>query len=287
MRSKMPSEYVRSPTRLSKTELLRRLDDRSRRRYGDPFNEGGLNDLIKDGLVPALERAKNEGLKPIYEATARHYRRALQIKRLMSRGVSNRDALRIQLFLRGYGIKPWDVREAVRREYARHLRSASSKVRSTYPDKTRDIGPRHKASLRKQMGELDNRLKDAGLEMPTDFYIEMVRAGKTPDVGLDNPIVGQLLIDPTSSRLSDQIETSLDQSDEKFIEARDAFHKVDRRVMRRVLGTRLLNDPKYATILFVVMLCCERSFTLKSVSRVPLDFVLRFLHSVFHGHPKA
>ena len=60
--------------------------------------------------------------------------------------------------------------------------------------------------------------------MPTDFYIEMVRAGKSPDGGSEDPFVGQLLIDPESSTLSDQIEKSLDQSYKKFIEARDAFH---------------------------------------------------------------
>jgi hypothetical protein len=92
---------------------------------------------------------------------------------------------------------PWEIREALRQEYARHLRSVSSKVRSTYPDNTRDIGPRRKASLQKQMGD---RLKNAGLEMPTDFYIEMARAGKTPDMGLGNPIVGQL---PKTNTYSD------------------------------------------------------------------------------------
>lgn len=148
------------------------------------------------------------------------------------------------------------------------------------------VGGTNEASLRKQMGELDNRLKDAGLEMPTDFYIEMVRAGKAPDGGTDNLFEGQLLIDPQSSTLSDQIEKSLDQPDKKFIEARDAFYWVDRHVMRRILGVRIINDPNYATILFVVMLCCVRSFTFKSVSKVPLDFVLKFLHSVFHGQPK-
>jgi hypothetical protein len=96
----------------------------------------------------------------------------------MSRGMSGRDALRIQLFLRGYGVKPWDVREALRREYGKHLRTASAKIRSTYLDNNREIGERHKASLRKRMGELDNRLKDADLEMPTDFYIEMAPLAK-------------------------------------------------------------------------------------------------------------
>jgi hypothetical protein len=87
------------------------------------------------------------------------------------------------------------------------------------------------------MGELDNRLKDAGLEMPTDFYIEMARAGKVPDGG--SVLEGQLLFDPQSSTLSDQIEKSLDQPDKKFIEARDAFYSVDRHVMRRILVDRL------------------------------------------------
>jgi hypothetical protein len=233
----MPSKRTPSPSRLTKPELLRRLDERSRRRYGEPFSKAVLNDLIKDGLLPALERSKNEGLRPVFEAGARHYRRALQIKRLMSRGMSGRDALRIQLFLRGYGVKPWDVREALRREYGKHLRTASAKIRSTYLDNNREIGERHKASLRKRMGELDNRLKDAGLEMPTDFYIEMARAGKVPDGG--SVLEGQLLFDPQSSTLSDQIEKSLDQPDKKFIEARDAFYSVDRHVMRRILVDRL------------------------------------------------
>jgi hypothetical protein len=282
----MPSERSRPPIRLTKPGLLRRLEDRSRKRYGGPFSEGVLNDLIKDGLLPALERSKNDGLKPLYIAGASHYRRALQIKRLMSQGISRRDTLRIQLFLRGYGVMPWDVRDALRQEYGKHLRTASAKIRSTYLANNREIGERHKTSLRKQMGPLDNRLKDAGLEMPTDFYFEMARAGKAPAGGSDNLFEGQLLIDPQSSTLSDQIEKALDQPDKKFIEARDAFHRVDRRVMRRILGMRIINDPNYATILFIVMLCCVRSFSVKSILRIPWDFVLKFLHSVAHGQAK-
>jgi hypothetical protein len=36
--------------------------ERSRRRYGDPVGEAVLNDLMKDGLLAALERSGNEGL---------------------------------------------------------------------------------------------------------------------------------------------------------------------------------------------------------------------------------
>jgi hypothetical protein len=277
----------RSTVRLSKAELLRRLDARSRERYGGPFSEGLLNDLIKDGLVPALKRSKNEGLKPQYEASALHYRRALQIKRLISIGMSSRDTQRIQLFLRGYGVKPWDVREALRREYAKHLRTLSTQIRSTYLDNDKNIGERHKVSLRKQMGPLDNRLKASGLEMPTDFYIKIGRSAKAPDGDSDDPLVGQLLIDPGSSTLSNQIEKALDQPDEKFVQARAAFHWVDRHVMQRILGVRILNDSNYATIVLVEMLCCVRSFSFKSISRVPWDFVRNFLHSIAHGQPKV
>jgi hypothetical protein len=272
----MSRDGSRSTVCLSKAELLRRLDARSHEHYGGAFSEGILNDLIKDGLLPALERSKNEGLKPLYEASASHYRRALQIKRLMSQGVSGRDTLRIQLFLREYGVKPWDVREALRREYARHVRTLSAQIRSTYLDNDKNIGKRHKASLRKQMGPLDNRLKAAGLEMATDFYIKVGRAAKASNGDSDDPLVGHLLIDPVSSMLSDQIEKALDQPDEKFIQARAAFHWVDRHVMQRILGMRILNDPNYATIVLVEMLRCVRSFSFKSISRVPLDFILKF-----------
>jgi hypothetical protein len=80
----MPRDCAQLTVQLSKVQLLHRLDERSRKRYDAPFSEGVLNDLIKDGLLPALERSKNEGLKPVYEAGASHYRRALQIKRLLA-----------------------------------------------------------------------------------------------------------------------------------------------------------------------------------------------------------
>jgi hypothetical protein len=98
------------------------------------------------------------------------------------------------------------------------------------------------------MGPLDNRLKAVGLEMPPDFYVEMARAGKAPDGGSDNLFEGQLLIDPQSSTLSDQIENALDQPDKKFIEARDAFHRIDRRIMQRILAVIMQRFDGYAAL---------------------------------------
>jgi hypothetical protein len=263
----MSSERSRLPVRLSKPELLRRLDARSRSRYGGPLSEALLNDLIKDGLVPALRRSKNEGLKPVYEASARHYRRALQIKRLMSRGVSGRDTLLVQLFLRGYG-KPWEVRKALRREYARHLKSLFAKIRSTYLDTTREIGPSHKSSLRKQMGILDERFEAARLELSPDAYVELSREAKLP-FDLTGLLAGWLSIDPGSGTFSDRVESALSQPNAKFLEAWDAFHTVDKGVYSRLLGARIIDDPNFATIALMQMLCCVQNGSAYDFSSVP------------------
>src|SRR5262249_40538350 len=231
-----------------------------------------------DGLLDALERSKNEGLKPVYDAGAQHYRRALQIKRLMARGISGRDKLRIQLFLRGYGVKPWDVREAVRREYANHLRSAFAQVRSTYLDNTREIGPAHKSSLRKQLGSLDERLKAAGLEMSPDAYIELTREAKLP-INDGHLLAGWLCIDPGSDRFSDRIENALSQPGAKFIEGREGFRPVDRAGYSRAMSTKNVNDPNCATIAFIQMLCCVQDGSAYNFNSLPQEleaFASRF-----------
>jgi hypothetical protein len=116
----------RKQLELSKSELLRRLDHRSCSRYGEPFPESLFDDLQKDDLIPELKRSKNVGLAPTFFATWRHYRRALQLQRLRSVGIKGRDALRVQLFVRGYGLKVSEVRESLRDEFLRGLRELRS-----------------------------------------------------------------------------------------------------------------------------------------------------------------
>ena len=130
---------------LSESEFLRRVDHRSRSRYDEPFPESLLADLHKDDLIPELERSGNEGLSPKYFATWRHYRRALQLQRLRSVGIKGRDALRVQLFVRGYGLKVFEVRDAVRRELLRGLSELRPPLRSQYFHSQRDPGPAHLA----------------------------------------------------------------------------------------------------------------------------------------------
>jgi hypothetical protein len=98
-----------------------------------------------------LTLVENALRRPVRDANAHaaHYPRDLQIARLMARRVEGRDALAIRLFLRGYGVRPWEVGEAVGREYERLVRRALAEVRSTYTDNARYIADKHKASLRK------------------------------------------------------------------------------------------------------------------------------------------
>jgi hypothetical protein len=164
--------------RLSKSELLRRLDRRCRSRYREPFSASLFDDLQKDALIPALERSANAGLFPTYVATRRHYRRALQLQRLRSLGIKGRDALRVQLFVRGYGLQVSEVREAIRNEFLRGLSELRPPLRSGYFQSERDRrGPGHLAAVERQFGELDPRLGALGLKQPTRFILDKVRIG--------------------------------------------------------------------------------------------------------------
>jgi hypothetical protein len=162
---------------LSASVLLRRLDDRSRSRYGEPFPESLFNDLQKDGLIPASDRSKNDGLSPTFFVTWRHYRRALQVQRLRSLGIKGRDALRVQLFIHGYGLKVSEVRGAVRDEFLRGLRELRPQLRSQYFQNGREPGPGHLAAAERQLGSLDPRFASAGLKQPVQFMLKNTRIG--------------------------------------------------------------------------------------------------------------
>jgi hypothetical protein len=280
----MPIKGSKSASRLSKAALVQRLDERSQKRYGGRFTKALLEDLIKDGLLPALQRERNIGLIPVFKANAAHYRRALQIKRLMARGIHERDRLRIQLFLRGYGIEPWDVRDALRREYAKHVRTVSAQLRSGYIDNTQEIGPSHKLSLQKQLGPLDERLQAAGLEMSPDHYIQFGRSAKLPS-GVRRLVAGWLYVDPDSGALAEHFERALQQPDEKFLRAREAFYWIDKHIYFRVLKARIIQDPIFATIVLMVIVECVRSgFPGRlALQEIPRLFLTNFLQATGHG----
>jgi hypothetical protein len=248
---------------IRKADLMLRLDERSRARYGRGLSEHWYDDLVKDGLVDKLERGPNEGRSPAYCATRHHYRRALQIKRLTVSGIETRDAQLIQLFVRGYGIEPWNIRDALRREYVSFIETLMPNLRSGYLRNSREIGTGHKSSISKKMGPLDARFELANLRQPMDFYIELIRKSLGPGSAGDSDFFQSILVlEPDSKKLSDEMEAALNMPDIKFLEAKIAFNFTNTHVFRPLLGNSLINSPPFVTFVLMFFLTLSyRGFT--------------------------
>jgi hypothetical protein len=150
-------------------------------RYGLQLDERWLHDLIKDALIPSADgREPNDGQRPVYTYGFRSYRRALQIARLRGDGFVERDPIRIQLFLKGYGER--DIRQALWKQYSKYQKSLIAQVRSGYADNWERIPDGHKSSLMKNMGLLDTRFVDPALQLSDDDYIALLRAAKQSTV---------------------------------------------------------------------------------------------------------
>jgi hypothetical protein len=201
-----PSTPTRKPVRLTRSEFTRRLFDRARTRYGLELDEGWLQDLIKDGLVPGGAHEGNSGLRPIYTQGYRSYRRALQIARFRPDGIVDRDAIRIFLFIKKYGQS--DIREALWKQYSKYGRGVVASTRSGYADNSKPIPAGHKSSLMKSVGPLDARFDKAGLRLPDDYCINGVRltknAAEQPRQLKIDQVLKQLATEPmTFERLAD------------------------------------------------------------------------------------
>jgi hypothetical protein len=262
------------PLRLSKSELLRRLDHRSRSRYNEPFPESLFDDLQKDGLIPALDRSQNVGLSPTFFGTWRHYRRALQLQRLRSAGIKGRDALRVQLFVRAYGLEVWAVRESVPREFLRGLRELRPQLRSGYFSNSREPGPRHLASAERQLGIIDPGFGSAGLKQPTEFYLDKVRLGfgaasRSPLTEME----GLLSADQDGHPL---LDAALKASDDDYTSARAALVWMQRAMFRHMVGRHFMDSANWPTLALVTILVLRHmkktkgGFTVTSIlSRIP------------------
>jgi hypothetical protein len=254
----MPTAAHRQRSRLSKHDLVSRLDRRSRERYGGEFTEAWLNDLIKDGLVPVLERSENRGRRPAFFATWIHYRRALQVKRLAHLGITGRDAQLIQLFVRGYGVEAWQIREELRREFARAVAKLRPKLRSAYFQNARDITPKKANVIRKQLGPLDERLAAAGLEQPMSFYLEQARL----TFGTTNPnlsiFFGWFLVENQSSDFLGYLEAALRCDDEVLSQAKLAFWLLNRHGFKKMLGNAVVDSAEFTTVALVSMLVAKQ-----------------------------
>lgn len=241
--------------RLTKSEFIERLDRRSKRRYGGGFTESWYETLRDDGLVFTLERERNFGIIPIYYATCRHYRRALQVRRLHSLGITRRDAQLVQLFVRGYGVAAWEVREAFRQEAVRALIALRSKLRSGHFRKHRNAGTKHAASIDKQTGPIDPRLEAIGLKQPSEFYLKIIRHAFGVG-GSDGKysIAGILNVEDHSDNLPPLVENALSAAPEIYEEVRVGFKQIDRLLFKRIFGAELINSPEFTVCAFVSML---------------------------------
>jgi hypothetical protein len=151
---------------------------------GVSFSEARLNEWIKQKLVSPAERQFNRGQRPTYAYGCAHYRRTLQVLRLTRDGMRDVDALRTQLFLRGYdGVTP-QLRRSIRNEFRRARASLNPTMRSTHLDRLGPIPEGPQQSILRNLGQPDRELVTAGYVSPPEQLIALVRASRTPgDVG--------------------------------------------------------------------------------------------------------
>jgi hypothetical protein len=244
---------------LSKSGLLERLDHRSHSRYGESFPESLFDDLQKDALIPKLERSSNIGLAPTYFATWRHYRRALQIQRLRAGSINTRDAIRVQLFVRGYGLKVSEVRGALRNEFLRGLKELRPKLRSQYFQSEREPGPGHLAAVELQLDQIDPRFESAGLKQPTKFYLNNARLGfGVLSRSFLAPLEGLLLAGMDGHPLPEIIEEALNASDDDYVSARAALTWIEHATFRPVVGRNIIDSANWPTQVLVIILVLQR-----------------------------
>ena len=167
-----------------KAELVRRAKSWGAMRRLS-FKESWLDEWIDKGLVAEGDRRANRGKRPVYHYTRHHYRRVLQILKLYARKIKRTDAILIMLFLNGHGVRPYEVREALQREFARGRAKLNAQARSSKFDEAGPIPPKHRARLIRALGEADERLVTSNLVPTPNEMIEAIRTARSSDP--DNP----------------------------------------------------------------------------------------------------
>jgi hypothetical protein len=144
------------------------------RRFGYAVIEG----WIESGLLDPADREGNEGVRPRYSYGQRHVERGQAILALRAEGFADHDAIAIRLFLDGANMPAATLERAVRSEYGAGVRRLNSPVRSTAATTLEDLTPKRAAKFLRQLGEVDERLKDAGLALPPDVVIRIYRLAR-------------------------------------------------------------------------------------------------------------
>jgi hypothetical protein len=163
-----------------KAELVRRAARWGAKRRLS-FKESWLDEWIDKGLVAKGDRRENLGKRPVYRYGCHHYRRVLQILKLYARNVRRTDEILILLFLNGHGVKPYEVREALQRQFARGRAKLNAQARSSRFDESGPIPPKHKESLIRVLGNADKRLIASNLVPRPNEIIDAIRTARSSD----------------------------------------------------------------------------------------------------------
>jgi hypothetical protein len=165
--------------KMSKSAFVARVSCWAKAR-GISFSEARLNEWIKQKLVTPAERQSNEGQRPTYAYGCAHYRRSLQLVRLWQAGITDVDALQVQLFLRGYaGVTP-KLRRATENEFRRAKGSLNPSMRSTYLDRLGPVTEGRRRSILRSLGKPDPQLGAGGYVPSPEDLIALVRASRSP-----------------------------------------------------------------------------------------------------------
>lgn len=161
---------------LSRSEFFERLAlSQTRLGLNADVSPARYAEWVKQGLAPAAERIQNKGIHPQYRYGAKHFRRALQLARLYSRDFRDRDAILIQLFLRGYGVETHEVREPLKKEVSKALAQLHAGQRSTYLVSAGDIPPASRDAISRRMGKQNEIFIQSGMGFDQDGLIDMWR----------------------------------------------------------------------------------------------------------------
>ncbi len=163
---------------MTKAELVALIHERTALPLGTTFVTSALDDLIKLGLVDPGPRRGNVGRKPNFEYRWRDCHRIRFIVILQARGMTSRNALRLQLFWAGCRLPISEVRQALLQEYRSAAATLNGQTRSTAVDNRKTLTPKRRASLLREFGPLDTRLADAGLQTPPDQMIAAMRMAR-------------------------------------------------------------------------------------------------------------
>jgi hypothetical protein len=253
---------ARTTRTLTKAELVRRVADRAQR-YKAAVTPRLVDGWIERGLLPAGARRDNEGRRPIYVYGRSHYRRALQLVRLHSQGLRDYDAQIVQLYARGCGVRAFEVREPLRKEYRKAAAMLRASVRSTYADRSGDVPPKRKESFRRQLGDVDPPIADFGIQASDDDGLALWRYAVDPDVsarpnpnpttvipGMNGlfPMVWPSIVQAMAGSFSQDdenpnpVEVAINSADDStFDRARFAFNSI--RAVARILDGAALLKP--------------------------------------------